>query len=74
MSSTRLNTNLKLLNRREDLSVTSIVDRHISSTVICQTSTSSVITIRTMSIIVKDFSLLSVLVSVIILHVLYQLF
>ena len=53
---------------------------YISYCYVCQTSTSFVITLRTMSIIVlyqalcKDFSLLSVLVSIIILHVSYQLF
>ena len=41
-----------ILYRREDLSVTSTVNRYISNTVICQTSTSSVITIRAMFIVV----------------------
>ena len=53
------------LYRREDLSVTSTVNRHISSTMICQTSTSSVITIRTMSIIVHLSSTLQRLLVVV---------
>ena len=55
----------KLLCKREDLTVTSTVSRHISCTLpllyICQT-------------LCKGLSLLSVLVSIIILHVSYELF